>query len=163
MFTGVLPQTIFKNIRFFLIQPKPPSWRLKRTVKTRKIILSDGCTSSATGVICHRNMSLQYISVRALCRATKWTGILNRSWLDNCLLLLFLLLLSFFFSVTHEEQSIKGFKVASYLHSIFYHSNGTIFMNFVWARKNLASAKSILKSNKRRNYYCYIIPFVYTD
>ena len=66
-----------------------------------------------------------------------------------------LLLWLSFFSVTHEEQSRKGFNVASYLHSIFYHSNGTIFMNFVRARKNLASAKSILKSNKRRNYYCY--------
>ena len=33
MFTGVLPQTICKNIQFFLIKPKPQTWRLNELWK----------------------------------------------------------------------------------------------------------------------------------
>lgn len=37
MFTGVFPQTICKNIQFFLIKPKPQTWRLNELWK-QKII-----------------------------------------------------------------------------------------------------------------------------
>lgn len=51
------------------------------------------------------------------------------------------------FSVTYDRLEKRMSTHRARPHSIFYHSNGAIFVNFVWARKNLTSAKSILQAN----------------